>query len=120
MLLSDDWISTTEAGRIMGVSARTVRNYIGMRILKSRRYPGRLQVLRSEATAFASYEDPLEKARSLIELAKSYAMAAKFPPGRFNDLIDAMAAGREKPATRATRAPKSKPTPEDDLDSILG
>ena len=111
-----DWISCTEASELMNVSSRTVRNYIAMRLISSKRYVGKFLVSRAEVMALARIEDPLAKARSLVEVAKTYATSAKFPPGKFNELLQAL----EKPEKSEKREPKRSAATQADIDSILG
>jgi hypothetical protein len=119
MAKDQDWISTTEAAEIMGVSARTVRNYVALKIMEHRRTMGVYKVLRSEATAMAHYSNPLDKAASLVALAKTYAAAAKFPPGRFNELLSALNNGKSGELRESAEAKRSR-TAAQDIDSILG
>lgn len=119
MAAESDWISTEEAGKVLGVSARTVRNYIALKILQYRRTLGVYRVLRSECAAMAPYSDPIQKARSLVALAKTYAAVAKFPPGRFNELLAALDGKDLEPASEK-RETKRGSKADRDIDSILG
>ena len=120
MTKDQDWINTPEAAKLMGCSTRTILNYISMKILKSRRYLHRYQVSRAEVVAMAQYEDPLQKAISLVQLAKTYATQAKFPPGKFNELINSLTLEPERTETEEKPARKQSKASPADIDSLMG
>lgn len=120
MTKDSDWINTPEAAKLMGCSPRTILNYISLKILKCRRYLHRYQVSRSEVVAMAKYEDPLQKAISLVQLAKTYATQAKFPPGKFNELINALTLEPERTETSEKAARKQPKGSTLDIDSLMG
>lgn len=120
MTKDQDWINTPEAAELMGCSTRTVLNYISLKILKCRRYLHRYQVSRSEVVAMAQYADPLQKAISLVQLAKVYAIGAKFPPGKFNELINALTVEPERTESGEKPAKNRPKGSVSDIDSVMG
>lgn len=120
MTKNQDWVNTPEAAELMGCSTRTILNYISLKILKSRRYLRRYQVSRAEVVAMAQYEDPLQKAISLVQLAKTYAIQVKFPPGKFNELINALTLEPERTETGEKPARKHAKGSSEDIDLLMG